>query len=70
MIKIEKNIPIPAEYQRASKYPWRTMEIGDSFYVEVKGGIGGRVSTANKVYAPRKFISRGEEAGYRVWRIE
>jgi len=34
MIKIDKDIPIPEFSTKASKYPFRQMEIGDSFFVE------------------------------------
>ena len=39
-IEIDKNIPVPSTQGRPSRYPWRGMEVGDSFWAE---------STANNV---------------------
>ena len=32
MFLIEKNVPLPPSMHESSKYPFRTMEIGDSFF--------------------------------------
>lgn len=58
---------------RPPKYPWRTMEVGESFMVY------GRTTTslcndARELYRPRRFrtmkvVQRGV-VGVRVWRIE
>jgi len=69
-IEIQKNIPIPnptSSSGRPPKYPFRTMEIGDSFLARSKE-IGGVCNTSR--YKPKKFISRTTEEGLRIWRIE
>jgi len=74
-VKVDKNIPLPAEYPggRPEMYPWRTMDIGDSFFVEgdviSPDRISRRIYQANR-RTERKFTWRREEAGSRVWRIE
>lgn len=67
MIKISKGIPIPNKVR--SEYPYRQMEIGDSFYVE---GIALPViCNSNWRYGKKlgmKFIAAKEKSGVRVWR--
>lgn len=68
--KIEKNVPIPADRRKKSKYPWKEMEIGDSFFVPGKGTHEFRaVPGAQKRYG-MKFTMRAVEGGVRVWRVE
>lgn len=67
--KIEKNIPIPGEHGN-TKYPFKLLEVGDSFYVE---GIPSSARTAAHSYAKRygvKLVSKREKKGYRIWRTE
>lgn len=71
-IKIEKGVPVPPRRTRKgiSKYPFRQMEVGDSFlmpdYTVVRAwGILGP-------YAKRlgqKYTVRTVEGGARVWRV-
>lgn len=67
MFKVEKNIPIPQK-THLTKYPFYSMEIGDSFETEE-----GRVRQAAFNYAADhpeyKFKSRKTEIGFRVWRV-
>ncbi len=70
-VKIEKDIPVP---RMRSKYPYATMEVGDSFLVpNPYFGKTGHVRS----YLPRKdqkfvgkFTQRLTPEGLRVWRIE
>jgi len=79
--KIEKNIEIPEGCGNFSLYPFKDMQVGDSFFVE-----GGKNKAANvrvsMQYFKKKygffFVSRYREekqngetvVGVRVWRIE
>lgn len=65
---IDRDIPVPTTHP-TTRYPWREMEVGDSFFVpgktqrEMAGsatGAGGRLG--------RRFIVRTERNGARVWR--
>ncbi len=83
MYEIEKNIPIPPLAKRGQKqgeksghrYPFKAMEIGDSFLVEcesihdmrVRNNI--RLSIYNQAVTSR-FTVRRVENGLRVWRIK
>lgn len=62
--KIDKAIPIPKKQMgRVAKYPWKEMEIGDSFFVPDK--------TRDQVNATSpfgKYRKRQENGGVRVWR--
>jgi len=70
-MQIDKDVPLPKVGKRNHLYPYRDMEIGDSFFVE-----GAKIETilnANwrwGVRLIRKFIARQEEGGVRVWRLE
>lgn len=77
-IKIEKGIPIPPPTSQGNvKYPWREMEVGDSFFVSAKtpkdcSRMQSGFGASWKRFKPMKFTSRieNEGAGVRVWRIE
>lgn len=68
-IKIDKNVPM---LKAARGYPFKTMEIGDSFlvpsdisevYQKTIAGMG------NRQHKPMRFRSKKTPEGYRVWRI-
>ena len=69
-IKIDKGVPVPEESRGANgKYPFGDLEIGDSFFVGVKqqllcAAVSGYGRRHNK-----KFTTRSENGGTRVWRI-
>lgn len=71
MIPIDKNIPIPEHLGKyRSKYPFKDMEIGDSFFTEAEGSA----SNGNINFKPKRFLSRrsyeNSVKGHRIWRIE
>jgi hypothetical protein len=78
-IKIEKDVAIPPVTRGAGahgKYPYKKMEVGDSFTVStdepitiITRRLRQSAAWANKRYAPAKFSVRTTEAGARVWRI-
>jgi hypothetical protein len=64
MYKIEKGVLLAK-----SKYPFRQMEIGDSFFVENGNGRILRPAASNAgLAAGRKYTVRKVDGGYRVWR--
>lgn len=74
MITIDKNVPMPRPQRRASKYPWRAMNIGDSFFA---AGVGIGRMAGQATWAARvtgyKFACRtateNDVLGARVWRV-
>ena len=77
MIKIDKNIPIPAKGTRGNpKYPFKSMKIGDSFSVSLdkEAMAHNRINvatnrqhrTTDRRYTIRTLKSSNE---IRVWRI-
>jgi hypothetical protein len=76
--RIEKDIPIvePGKYRRLNKYPWKNMELNDSFlfpnntYPALAYTLCRQASHYNQ---PKKFITkRVVEEGverFRVWRV-
>lgn len=72
MYEIEKNIPIPDPNKgRKSKYPFATMQVGDSFFVSDKKQtvIGSCASAYSKRNPDVKFTVRVAEGGVRCWRV-
>jgi len=69
-IAIDKQIPPPLSKKRNS-YPYRSMEVGESFFVD---GVGIRLMCNNNYRIGKltgmKFVARREGNGVRVWRIE
>lgn len=77
MYKVDKGIKIPAVTNtgRPTKYPLRTMEVGDSFFVpcsEKPRGISDSYSILRKDglrFTQRKWTENGVK-GHRIWRIK
>lgn len=73
MLKIEKNLPAPASKIARNKYPFGQMEVGDSFLVPLEGKYAFRIQSnmlsAARRYRPKRFATRSETDGVRVWRI-
>lgn len=70
---IEKGIPVPkmTGAGRKTKYPFESMQVGDSFFV--KDGTVKTLSRSCGTYGKRlerKFASRTVDGGARVWRVE
>ena len=67
--KIEKGIPAPDRWSTA-KYPFLTMEVGDSFFVS--GDQSSKLSAAACQCRRRSgmvFMVRKMDGGVRCWRI-
>lgn len=76
--KIESDVPLPATRSagRAETYPWRKLEIGESFMIP----YGDRTPKEASLHASkrafdayqrtgRKFSCRRVPEGVRVWRV-
>ena len=70
-MEIEKNIPVP-QSTRARKWPFLDMEVGDSIYFagEEVNGRAYRAAASTGMRHNRKYISRREDNGLRIWRKE
>lgn len=76
-IKIETGVPIPKNVTRKSKYPFREMEVGNSFFINEKENVARlqqKLSAAASMFCKGnpsyKFKTQGFEAGVRVWRVK
>lgn len=71
MIQIDKNVPMTGKTGAPSKYPYAVMEIGDSFFVPGKKGVGQVFNPAT--VSPKKFTGRvcaeSGVSGVRIWRV-
>ena len=76
-VKIDKDIPVPYK-QRVNKYPFKDMEVGDSFFIAVDIEESPRkkqqqFSGLCVYYSKRfnkKFLSRTTKGGIRIWRVK
>ncbi len=74
MFLIEKNIPLPRKGANRTQvlYPFHKMEVGDSFFAP--NAMQSKITTAynhfRKKHAQRKFTTRQENGGTRVWRVQ
>lgn len=72
-IKIEKNIPVPRDPEtKSTKYPWRTMKVGDSFWINKSPS---KMRHAANLFCRRnnikyKWAARREKDGARIWRVK
>lgn len=68
---IDKNVPVPTE-QRACKWPFTSMQVGDSvlFDGEKVNGKAYRSAMAMGARRKQKFVARREGNGLRIWRAE
>lgn len=76
-IKIEKGIPLPKNVTRKSKYPFREMEVGDSFFITDKEDakrmqqkVSAVASMFSKKNSEYKFKTQAFDSGVRIWRIK
>ena len=69
MYKIEKNKPLSSKL----KYPFADMRIDDSFFVPDQHKQGAGVVSSAHYYGKRngkKFATRYEDGGIRIWRVK
>ena len=65
---VEKGIPVPPAVSNA-KYPWGTMEIGDSFLVTDRAKFeSARLAAYQQRARGRHLVARSTPQGLRIWR--
>jgi len=73
VVKIDKGIPMPQVKNTHGNtvYPWKTMEVGDSFLFrsQSKQNAYSQSNRHSGILSPKKFVIRNTDAGYRCWRI-
>ena len=70
-LKIEHGIKVPEK--RGTRYPWRRMGVGDSFFApngNMKNLTNGAYNAFGKGHYAVRHVVEGGVAGYRVWRLE
>ena len=71
MFEIEKGVPLPEGRETGFVYPFRLMEIGDSFVVADEDKLKSARAAAY-AYSRRsghKFACRRVDKGWRFWRV-
>lgn len=77
---VEKGFPLPSDSRGrpGGKYPFATMEVGDSFHMPAKdhaevSNARARISASAKTFRKSRpdvvFATRKVDGGIRVWRI-
>lgn len=70
MFKIEKNVPLPTGPHGNTKYPFASMQVGDSFFAD---GLPNSARVAAYSAARRHgitLVTKREGTGYRIWRTK
>ena len=73
--KIDDDVPMPADGRgRTVLYPFRSLKVGQSFFVEcipakADSIAGCGIAAAKREGPPWKFARRKEGSGYRFWRV-
>jgi hypothetical protein len=73
MIKIQKKVELPKDKTRPYRYPWNSLEVGDSFFIPHKNSPYTMLRQYNSGLPKKKKIKitrRLEGDGQRVWRIK
>ena len=67
MTMIERGIPLPPRPRQVSKYPFGRMEVNESVYVPASDAAHARDAAYH--IKGRRFATRSENGGMRIWRI-
>lgn len=77
---VEPNVPLPRDRRgTTTRYPWKSLDVGDSFFVPCPEGRTLKAHRNNLVrlawhygrtHGGEKFSTRVQDGGVRVWRIE
>lgn len=80
---VESGVLIPDPKRQGAKYPWRELEVGQSFFIPdtiIKPTSASSLcSTANAKHSPKRFVWRMDEKepgvipttkGARIWRVK
>lgn len=73
LIKIDKGVPLPKSNLFRTKYPFATMEVGDSFVVSPAAArsISGSMSNHARRNKDTKFTRRRiSDTEIRIWRVK
>lgn len=75
MIKIDKNIPMPESKVSNTRFPFDTLEIGDSFLYSTQTEPTYRTRCNSLVYSngirlKKQFKHLPTSEGMRIWRIK
>jgi hypothetical protein len=66
------DVPIPDQSVKRGRgpiYPWKTMEIGDSFFIEGKTSTYGATLAHQRKHTGHRYTCRTVDGGVRIWRI-
>lgn len=78
MIKIEKDVPLPkmrggdGSFKTYASYPFKSMEVFDSILIPSSLHLGNARRAAHKYGKDnnKKFVTKMEGEGLRVWRVK
>lgn len=70
MFEVETGIPIPAQHHANQRYPWHTLNVGESFFVP-NGKLKSIQICASKMKAKtgHRYLVRPVDGGVRAWRL-
>lgn len=73
-VTVDKGVPLPPLVAgRHAKYPWRTMEVGDSFvFPGARSGAGASIVNGAKATGfkfTQRVVTENGERVVRIWRV-
>lgn len=71
-VKVDKNIPITPNRggRGGTKYPFRKLEVGDSFFVPKKSGGMHKAAHSVGIKIATRMVEEKGVRGVRIWRIK
>lgn len=70
-ITVERGVPIPPKQVRfTAKYPWYTMQVGDSFFIPDRADGTPPAAGSPNPKLGMKITTRRVPGGIRIWRTE
>lgn len=74
MFTVDKGIPCPTAGIGIAKYPWATMEVGDSFFVPGDPRVLAlrlqAAASKERTRTGKRYTGRRQVDGVRIWRAE
>lgn len=73
-ITVSSGMPVPADPGARIHYPFKDIQVNESFLIEFTLASKKRVQAATSIYNKRhpntRFITEQEKGGTRVWRLK
>ena len=70
-VKVDKGVPLPKAYKPRHSYPWREMQVGDSFELaSPPASIATQVWKQNRANGKTFAMHKRGAQKVRIWRVK